>query len=270
MHPVRIGRIVRTLRRRRGWRQLDLAARAGLSQQAVSLVETGRCRRLSIGTLDRILAELEAEVDVLIRWRGGELDKVLDAGHATLEAALASQLVREGWLVEIEVTYSVEGDRGAIDLLAFHPRRAALVVAEIKTDLTSADATLRRHDEKVRLAAGVDRDRFDWVALRASRLLVLPEASTARRRVRGLAGLFDRVYPARGHEIRRWLHDPSGPLAGILFLSSTKAVGARLDLTARRRVSRSRRSQVEHDAPARPSRTERGFIDSSVDHHAGW
>lgn len=277
MHPVRIGRIVRTLRRRRNWRQVDLAARARVSQQAVSLVETGRCRQLSVTTLDRMLAALEAELEITVRWRGGELDKVLDAGHATLEGLLAEQLVRDGWLVELEVTYGIGGDRGSIDLLAFHPDRAALVVAEIKTDVTSADGTLRRHDEKVRLAATIARERFGWVAASVSRLLILPDASTPRRRVRALTGLFDRVYPARGPAVRSWLRNPVGRLAGILFLSDTKTVGARQDLAARRRVSRPRsataaagKAPSERDRSRASAQAVLGFIDSTGEHQDAW
>ena len=146
MHPVRIGRIVRSLRRRRGWRQSDLGARAGVSQQSVSLVETGRYRSLAIDTLERILAELEAEIEVVVRWRGGELDRVVDAGHADLEGGLTALLVKDGWLVQVEVTYSIGGDRGSIDLLAFHPESAALLISEIKTDVTSAEVLRRSAD----------------------------------------------------------------------------------------------------------------------------
>lgn len=268
MHPVRIGRIVRTLRRRRGWRQTDLASRARVSQQAVSLVEVGQCRRLSIRTLERLLAQLEAEVEVLVRWRGGELEKVLDAGHARVEGDLATVLVTYGWLVELEVTYSIGGDRGSIDLLALYPGSGALLVTEIKTDVASADAMLRRHDEKVRLAAAIARARLGWAAESVSRLLVLPDASTARRRVRTLANVLDRVYPARGTEVRRWLRSPKGSLAGLLFLSTTNIVGDRRDLTSRRRVARPRHATAERGAM--PSPAIPGFIDSTGEHQVPW
>jgi transcriptional regulator with XRE-family HTH domain len=277
VHPVRIGRIVRTLRRRRGWRQVDLGARARVSQQAVSLVETGQCRRLSVVTLERILHALDAELDLLVRWRGGELDKVVDAGHAALGGALAALLVDDGWQVQLEVTYAIDGDRGSIDLLAFHPARAALLVSEIKTDVTSADATLRRHDEKVRLAHAIARDRFGWVASDVSRLLVMPDASTPRRRVRALGGLFDRVYPMRGPAVRRWLRRPTGRLAGLLFLSTTKNAGTRRELASRRRVARPQGSTLErearpleHDRSPNRVRPARGFIDLSVEHQDAW
>jgi HTH-type transcriptional regulator/antitoxin HipB len=270
MHPVRIGRIVRTLRRRRGWTQTELGRRAGLSQQAVSLVEIGQYRRLSFECVERMLAALDAELDVGVRWRGGELDKVLDSGHAALEGLLATELSEHGWLVEVEVTYAIDGDRGSIDLLAFHPESAALLVAEIKTDVASADGTLRRHDEKVRLGSRIARDRFGWVAATVSRLLVLPDASTPRRRARSLARLLDHVYPARGHEVRRWLRRPLGRLAGILFLSTTKTVGDRRDFTSRRRIAGRPRELAERAAGPGRARRRASFIDSSVEHQDAW
>jgi len=71
---VRIGRIVRTLRRRRVWRQRDLATRSDVSQQAVSLIERGLGRSLSLTTVENVLAALEADVDLvgpLARRRAG-------------------------------------------------------------------------------------------------------------------------------------------------------------------------------------------------------
>lgn len=270
MHPLRIARIVRALRRRRGWRQLDLGAHAGVSQQAVSLVETRQCRRLAIETLERILSGLEAELELVVRWRGGEIDRILDAGHASLEAGLATALVGDGWLVELEVTYAIGGERGSIDVLAFRPGQAALLVGEIKSDVISAESTLRRHDQKVRLGAEIARLRFGWTAATVSRLLVLPDASTPRRRVRSHAAIFDRAYPVRGHDVRRWLRQPSGQLAGVLFLSPTKMVGARRELASRRRIAHQRRPRAERgEAQARP-RIECGFIDSTGEHQDAW
>ena len=221
-------------------------------------------------TLERILAELEAELELVVRWRGGELDKVLDAGHATLEGALASALSGGGWLIELEVTYSIGGDRGSVDLLAFHPATGALLVAEIKTDVTSADTTLRRHDEKVRVAERLARERFGWDAAGVSRLLVLPAASTPRRRVRSLASVLDHVYPDRGTDVRRWLRRPAGRMAGIAFVSVTTPVGDRRDLGSRRRVARPRHRTVERGEGLDGSRSIRSFVDSTVDHQDAW
>ena len=236
MNFARLGRVVRTLRRRRGWRQLDLGRRAVCSQQAISLIECGRGDRLSSRTVVRGAAQLDAELDVSIRWRGGEIERLLDEGHARLENAIASLVVAAGWEARVEVTYAIGAERGSIDVLALHRRAKALLVVEVKSDLLSAESTARKHDEKVRLGPRIAAERLDWHAATVARLLVLPESRTARRRIAGHRDLFQQLYPARGHAVRSWLATPAGSMSGILFLSVTRPGGDRRSLTSRRRV----------------------------------
>lgn len=236
MHPVRIGRIARTLRRRLAWRQADLALRARVSQQAISLIETGRWRRLSIDTLERVLAEVEAEVDVVVRWRGGEIDRVMDEGHATLVGEIIRRLLALGWEVRAEVTYSIGRNFGSIDVFAFRSEQRSLLVCEIKSEFTSAEYTLRKHDEKARLGAAIALQRFGWTVSTVSRLLVLPDSTTARRRVEAHDALLHPAYPLRGRPLAAWLRDPVSEARGILFLPATNRPGGSRDLTSRRRI----------------------------------
>jgi transcriptional regulator with XRE-family HTH domain len=252
VNVVRIARIVRTLRRRRGWRQADLGGRAKVSQQAVSLVECAQATRLSIKTLERILTALEADIDLVVRWRDGQLERLLDEGHAQLMGRLAVRLEAAGWLVRTEVTYARFGERGSVDLLAFKEDRKALLVTEIKTEITSADGTLRKHDEKTRLGREVASERFGWQSKTVSRLLVLPDAATPRRHISRQDGLFERAYPLRGTELRAWLRDPAETVSGVLFLPTTKGVGARQELTSRRRIRRPDSLPAER-GPVRPA-----------------
>lgn len=210
-----------------------------MSQQAVSLVECAQATRLSIRTLERVLTALEADLDLVIRWRGGQLERLLDEGHAQLMGELAERLEAAGWQVHTEVTYSQFGDRGSIDVLAFQEDHRALLVTEIKTEITSADGTLRKHDEKARLGGEVAKQRFGWQSKTVSRLLVLPDATTARRHFTRHGRLFERAYPLRGTELRAWLRGPTWTISGVLFLPATKGVGARRELTSRRRIRRS-------------------------------
>src|SRR5262245_59339885 len=266
MHPVRIGRIVRTLRRRRGWRQLDLARRAGVSQQTGSRIERGRIGEVSFVTLERLLRELEAELELNVRWRGGEIDRVVDEGHAHLVATTIQRLEQDGWMEVAEVTYQFGRDRGSIDVFGFHHGAKAVLVVEVKPDVTSAEATLRRQDEKVRHAADIARSRFGWDVRSVSRLLVLPDASTARRRVDRYAALFDRVYPLRGLALRKWLREPATSTGGLLFLPVTHRASDRRDFTSRRRIQRVRRHGVEHETRSPEVRRHLGFIDSTGEH----
>ncbi|HSH21091.1 MAG TPA: helix-turn-helix domain-containing protein [Candidatus Caenarcaniphilales bacterium] len=224
MDGQRVGRIVRALRRRRGWRQIDLARQAGCSQTEVSLVERGHLRSLPI--LVRIIASLDGHLVVDVRWRGGALDRLLDEEHASLVEAVAHSLADAGWQVEIEVTYAVYGERGSFDILAFMPSAPMLLVIEVKTDVASAEATLRKIDEKTRLAPRVARERFGWQGRKVGRVLVVSDTSTQRRRIRRHDALFARGFPARGREVRGWVSKPSGPISGLWFLSpSTPRAG---------------------------------------------
>ncbi|CAN5748354.1 hypothetical protein BH23CHL8_BH23CHL8_06870 [soil metagenome] len=67
MDDRRVGLIARALRRRRAWRQQDLARVADVSQSTVSRFERGHLDRLAIGTLRRILGALEARTELEVR-----------------------------------------------------------------------------------------------------------------------------------------------------------------------------------------------------------
>jgi transcriptional regulator with XRE-family HTH domain len=83
MNDAAIGRAIRALRRL-GWRQRDLAARAGVSQQLISELECGRLGASGLGRIRRVTAALDADAVLVIRWRGGELDRLLDERHAAV------------------------------------------------------------------------------------------------------------------------------------------------------------------------------------------
>jgi transcriptional regulator with XRE-family HTH domain len=64
---VRLGLGIRALRRRRGWRQKDLAAAAGVAQTVVSLIERGHADRVSMPLLRDVAAALDARLVLHIR-----------------------------------------------------------------------------------------------------------------------------------------------------------------------------------------------------------
>jgi transcriptional regulator with XRE-family HTH domain len=244
---LRTGRVARVLRQRLRLRQQDLAREAACSQDEISLVERGRIDRMSLWRLRNIFRVLDAEVVVFVRWRGGSLDHLLDARHASLAESAIQRLIDAGWTVQPEVSFSVFGERGSIDLLAWHEGTRTLLVIELKTELTSIEETLRRHDAKVRLAAGIARERFGWDSVVVGRLLVMPEDRTARRRIEQHRATFNRVYPLRNAAVKRWLRDPQGSMAGILFLPDTT------EARVRRRVRAVSVRSGENSELARPT-----------------
>jgi transcriptional regulator with XRE-family HTH domain len=252
MDDRRVGLIVRALRRRRGWRQSDLAAATNVSQSTISAVERGHLDTLTLFRTRRILGALDARGDFEVRWRGGALDRTLDEGHARLVGAVVGLLEST-----VEVTYSIYGERGSIDVLGFHGPSGSLLVVEVKTALTSIEETLRRHDEKVRLASRIGRERLGWRATTTSRLLVLPETSTTRDRVLRHARILDSVLPAENVAVRKWLAAPSGPIHGRWFLRIITPRGAKEVGGGGDRVRRPNRAPTH--SPTRTSQAPEAF-----------
>jgi transcriptional regulator with XRE-family HTH domain len=223
----RVGLIVRMLRRRRGWRQHDLAAHSGLSQSFVSQLERGHVDRVSLVDLRRVLGALDARGALEVRWRGGEVDRLLDEDHAGMAGEIVASLTGFGWSSAVEVTYASYGERGSIDVLAYRPDSRSLLVVELKTELTSLEETLRRLDQKVRLGPSIAIERLGWMAASASRLLILPESTTTRRRLTMHAAVLEAALPTRGVELRRWLKSPVGTCAGIGLLPPSRRGGGK-------------------------------------------
>ena len=63
---IQLGRKIRELRRRRHWRQIDLAAHAELSKTHICEIETGK-RELGINALERLADALELKVSDLMK-----------------------------------------------------------------------------------------------------------------------------------------------------------------------------------------------------------
>lgn len=238
MDDVRLGRRFRALRHRLGWRQSDVGAKAGVSQDTVSRLERGQVTNLSVTALRSIASAVGAELRLELTFRGGELDRLLDEGHAALVGAVAVRLEALGWEIRPEVSFAVYADRGSIDLVAWHAPSRTLLVVEVKTELTSIEETLRRLDVKVRHAADVVQERFGWRPRRVARLLVLPDATTSRDQVRRHDAVLHAAFPTRGPGLRAWLRDPNGSIAGLAFVPFTPGARGIRPSAGRRRIRR--------------------------------
>jgi transcriptional regulator with XRE-family HTH domain len=242
MDVVRFGLGLRALRRRRRLTQDELARRAGVSRSVVGRMERGRADRVAVHTLIRVAAVLGARVDLRLLWQGEGLDRLLDAGHARLVEVVVSLLNANGWLAASEVSFSIRGERGSIDVLAFHPSTTSLLVVEVKSAVPDLQAMLVTLDRKGRLGREVARER-GWDAGSVTRLLVLPNDRTARRRLEAHAATIGAALPAGTVEVRRWLRAPVGTMHGVAFVTSAPQAGTRHRVStgrpAERRASRS-------------------------------
>jgi len=136
---IRLGLLVRLSRGRRGWRQDDLAARAGVPRRDVSLIETGRAR-VRLGRIRAVFEALAGCVYLEPRMPGGDVARPLNAGHAAMHEVVASVLADlGGWEVAHEVSFRIYGERGVIDLLGWHAETRTLLVVELKTAIVDAN-----------------------------------------------------------------------------------------------------------------------------------
>ena len=231
MDVVRFGGDVRLLRERRGWTQRRLATEAKVSRWVITQIEGGRGDRIAAERLVRIISALGGYLSIRIHFQGEGLDRLRDRRHAALVDQLVARLRGDGWEVATEVSFNVFGERGSIDILAFEPVSGAVLVIEVKTVVPDIGGMLATLDRKVRLVRELAEAR-GWRVRIVGRLLVLPEARTARRRVGEHEATFRNAFPARNVEVNRWLRSPSGPLSGLLFLSNARPAGMRRDQAA--------------------------------------
>jgi transcriptional regulator with XRE-family HTH domain len=218
---VALGRTLRALRLRSHLTQRSAAHRAGVSQSTWSRVERGHLRTLPLDTVRRAFAAIDARIELTPSWRGGAIDRLRDERHAALVAATVATLESWAWQTSVETTYSEYGERGSIDVLATKRELGLALVVEVKSEITSLEATLRQLDVKVRLGTRIVATRSGWVPVGVARILVVEDTMTNRRRVQGLATVLDRAFPVRSFDARRWLRRPAGPCSALVFLSSS-------------------------------------------------
>lgn len=247
MEVVRVGRQLRALRVRSRLRQDDVAEAARVSRSQIGRAERGQADRLRLRDLDRIATVLGGRLEVRLTWNGEALDRLLDAAHASLVDATVNFLTAAGWECAVEVSFNIWGERGSIDVLAFHPHTATVLVVEVKSVVPDVQAMLVALDRKARLAQQIANQR-GWHAAHVGRLLVIAESRTSRRRIEAHSALFAAALPARGNDARAWIRRPDGrsELAGLMFLSYGRPAAPRHRVSARTRSGAS---------PARTVRT---------------
>ena len=131
MDDVRLGALLRMARLRHGWRQSDVASRAGVSRDVVSLLERGGAAHVRLGELRAVAAAVEVDVDLRTRWRGGDGERLLSARHSGLAESYTRLLIGAAWEPHPEASFSIWGERGVIDILAWHPPTRTLLVVEM-------------------------------------------------------------------------------------------------------------------------------------------
>jgi len=232
----RLGAAFRAVRVKRGCTQAELASRSGVSASLISSLERGHVDTLSVRALRRIAARLEIWLLLTPRMRAGDLDRLLNAGHAALHEELARYLAGlPGWVHAPEVSFAVFAERGVIDILAFHESTGSLLMIELKTALVSLEDLLGTMDVRMRLARRVARER-GWNAQTVSGWVVIADTRTNRRRVAAHRSMLRSAFSADGRRMRAWLRRPVGEVRALSFWTISSGGGASQVPALRRRV----------------------------------
>jgi transcriptional regulator with XRE-family HTH domain len=236
MNDLRFGAAIRAARVRRGWRQTDLAKGAGVGATTIARIEAGRVDGIPVGTLRKVAHSVEIRVELLPRSRAADLDRIVSARHSALAEEVVAWLRRlDGWVVRPEVSFSIYGERGIVDLVAWHQVRQALLTIELKTEIVDVGELLGTFDRKRRLAREIVRD-LQWRPAIVSTALIVGDGMTNRRRIRAHAATFSAALPVDGRTFRRWLLDPVGEVRALLFVSDNHQGEVRTGFTTVRRV----------------------------------
>lgn len=182
---------------------------------AIGLLERGHVDGVSLRRIRRIAQALDLRLDWDPGWRGSELARLRDHDHAAIAEARSRLLQSDRWEVAAELSFNHFGDRGRIDLLAYHLATGALLVIEIKTVIADVQALLGNLDVKVRLAPRLATQR-GWRPRLVTPMLVVLDTRTNRRRIHEHSRLFASL-ALRGWAARRWLRDPGGDPGGLLL-----------------------------------------------------
>ena len=218
MDDIRFGTVVKVARQSHGWRQADLEEKSGVSQSAISRIERGHIGPQSIDSVRKVCAALEIRVELVAHWRGGDLERLANRRHSALHESVARWFHGElpAWILAPEVSFSIYGERGVIDILAWHPGRRVLLVIELKTEIVDVNELVGTFDRKRRLAARIAKDR-GWDPVTVSAWLVVSEGRTNRRRVAAHEAMLHGAWPDDRVALKRWLRDPVGTVAALTF-----------------------------------------------------
>jgi transcriptional regulator with XRE-family HTH domain len=228
----RLGRALRDQRQAVGLRQVDVAARAGLSQSEIARLEAGRGATTSVSTWAVCAAAVGLQLAGFIE-RAPGTDLPRDLQHLRHQDTVVAAATAGGWHAEPEAALADDGPRPrSIDVLLTREERREAAVVEVWDLLLDGGAAMRGLTAKVRATS--ERLGEDWSV---HGLLVIRGTRRNRRLVAAFASLFAARFPASSDRWLAALRDPDTKLPAGDGLAWTNIEGSRL-LAARRRRPR--------------------------------
>jgi transcriptional regulator with XRE-family HTH domain len=239
MDDRQVGRLYKAVRIKLNLRQVDVSAKAGVGQGDISALELGRLEVVGLTKARRVANVLGVRLSITAHWQGGDGDRLLDRAHASIVEYVVRALREAHWDVIPEFTFNVYGDRGSVDILAWHPGERILLIIEVKATLTDLQAMLASLSKKRRVVPGAVGKSLPWRPQRIAVLLVVAGTSANRAAVARHAATFDVAFPTRSRAVREWLRRPVGSIAGLWF---TTGEGSSIASVSRSRVRCRRRA----------------------------
>jgi hypothetical protein len=196
---------------------------------------------VGMGKLRRVAAAFEVRLVVEPRWRGAALDRMLGSRHASMSEVVTRLLIAAGWEVRPEVSFNHYGERGVVDLVAWHVATRTVLLVELKTELADINDLLATTDRRRRLAATIV-DPFRWKPVRVGQWVVVADSRTNRRRLAQHAAVLRTAFPADGRSVGGWLRKPDSDVSALWFLTDSDGSSNRRCHAPRLRVGRARSS----------------------------
>jgi transcriptional regulator with XRE-family HTH domain len=200
-----IGRAIRASRIEAGWSQRELASRLGVSQAAISRLESGSGPHLDVRLASAALALLGIRIQLDGATMGlASRREQRDLVHARCSGYVAKRLSGLGWVVRQEVEVGTGRYRGWIDVLAYRAADWSLLCAEIKTEIDDVGRIQRTLTWYEREAWDAAR-RFGWRPRKVCSALLVLCSTENDGRVMGNRTILGQAFPARARELQSWL-----------------------------------------------------------------
>ena len=182
MDDQRAGQVLRCIRHRKGWRQQDLARSCG------RLGHDGRPDR-AWRDLVRPAGQAPtlAEASALGSTRSF-------GGRAPISGACSTRATprmhesmadisrrADGWVFEPEVSFSIYGERGVIDILAWHPEPADALDHRAQDRDRRSQRPARNDGSTCDVSPARSRARYGWKPLAVAHWVVVADSRTNRR-----------------------------------------------------------------------------------------
>ncbi|MFI5255452.1 MAG: helix-turn-helix transcriptional regulator [Candidatus Limnocylindrales bacterium] len=206
-----IARSTRQTRLAIGWTQAELGHRARLSRTMVGKTERAE-GDISLATAAALIDALgiRASLDLQAPFLADRRRQV-EPAHARCVAYVQRRFERAGWQTAREVEIAHGRSHGWIDLLAFEPRTAALVVNEMKTEIEDLGRIERTLGWYEREAWEVARAR-GWRPRFIVGCLLILDTERNLDRIRANRPVLATGFPVRAPGLAAWLPEPR-PLA---------------------------------------------------------